>query len=243
MQIAGIQKTTLVDYPGKVAATVFLRGCNFRCGFCHNPELVLPEQFLPVIDKNEFFRFLESRIGKLKGVCITGGEPLLWETTRSLVSHIKALGFAVKLDTNGSFPDRLETIIKDGDLDYIAMDIKAPLSNYERVANNQLPMINPQINSKFQSNNLQTLIKSSINLIMSSGIDYEFRTTVAKPYHKPGDFVEIGKIIKGAQKFYIQNFVQSKHLLGNINFEPFTQKELNQALKNVSGYVEVAAIR
>jgi pyruvate formate lyase activating enzyme len=232
------------------------------------------------MDKNELFRFLESRIGKIKGVCVTGGEPLLWESTRNLISHIKALGFAVKLDTNGSFPERLKTIINDGDLDYIAMDIKSPLHNYAKVTNSNIKIVNPkQIqNTKSQTTSViarsgfatkQSInpsghsklreesyhsasdgetslvlnIQKSIDLIMSSGIDYEFRTTVAKPYHSPEDFIEIGKMINGAKKFYIQNFVKSKHLLNHIDFKPFSKKELGQALKNVSSYVDISAIR
>lgn len=238
MQIAGIQKTTLVDYPGKVAATVFLRGCNFRCGFCHNPELVLPEQFLPVLDKDELFRFLESRIGKLQGVCVTGGEPLLWETTQNLISHIKALGFKVKLDTNGSFPERLKTIINDGDLDYIAMDIKAPIQKYGLVTNSKI-----NENSKLKNCNLISNIRQSIELIISSGIDYEFRTTVAKPYHSPEDFTEIGKMINGAKKFYIQNFVRSKHIDEHAKFEPFTNKEIEESLENINKFVIYSQLR
>jgi len=236
MQIAGIQKTTLVDFPGKIAATVFLRGCNFRCGFCHNPELVLPEHFLPLLNKQELFNFLESRLGKLQGVCITGGEPLLWGTTRELISHIKALGFAVKLDTNGSYPERLAEIIKDGDLDYIAMDIKSPLDKYELVTKS-----NKNLTAK--SSKLEAGILQSIDLIMSSGLDYEFRTTVVKPLHKPEDFRAIGQMIKGAKKYYIQNFVKSKQINELVKFESFSDKELKQALDNVSPFVLRAEIR
>ena len=262
MQLAGLQKTTLVDFPGKVAATVFTRGCSFRCHFCHNPELVIPEQFLEQIPEQEFFDFLISRLGKLQGVCITGGEPLLHVDADKFISHIKALGFAVKLDSNGSFPDRLEKIISDGDVDYIAMDIKSPLNKYLMVTNFQNPNDKLQINYKSQSsknknfchserseesqsdrNNLTDKIKESINLIISSGIDYEFRTTVCHPLHEVSDFKEIGKMIKGAKRYYIQNFVQSKHVNPKYSFKPFSDKELKDGLKIISGYVNSAQIR
>jgi len=272
MQIAGIQKTTLVDYPGKIAATIFLRGCNFRCGFCHNPEIVLPEHFTQIIPEEELFRFLESRLGKLDGVCITGGEPLLWGDTASLISHIKALGFAVKLDTNGSYPERLEQIIRDGDLDYIAMDIKATPEKYKSVANFQLPILNNQIKSNNQftnknqkkhvipapkedrgkhptgiqnhnSNGLIFDIQKSIELIMKSGIDYEFRTTVAKPIHHPNDFLEIGKLVKGAKRFYIQNFVKSKQIDSQSTFAPFDRSELMRAASIMKTYLSDCIIR
>lgn len=233
MLIAGLQKTTLVDFPGKVAATVFLRGCNFRCGFCHNPEIVIPEKFEGTIPEGEFFHFLESRLGKIQGVCITGGEPLLWRDTGKFISHIKALGFAVKLDTNGSYPERLEEIIKTGDLDYVAMDIKAPLHNYKKVANFQIT----------EENKLQEAIRHSIEMIMSSGLDYEFRTTVAKPLHHPDDFLHIGQMIKGAKRYFIQNFVQSKHVDIETAFLPFSQQELQRASANVAPFVESVALR
>jgi len=261
MQLAGLQKTTLVDFPGKVAATVFTRGCSFRCHFCHNPELVIPEHFLPEISENSFFDFLTSRLGKLQGVCVTGGEPLLHPDADKFISHIKALGYAVKLDTNGSFPDRLEKIIKDGDVDYIAMDIKSPLKKYFSVANYKSQATNhKQIsNSKLQSqkdchseqseesqpdkNNLTDKITKSIDLIMSSGIDYEFRTTVCHPLHTVEDFEEIGKLIKGAKRYYIQNFVQSKHINSEMKFKPFLKEELEMTLKIMRHYIADTNIR
>ena len=242
MQIAGIQKTTLVDYPGKVAATVFLRGCNFRCGFCHNPELVLPEHFLPLISQDELFRFLESRLGKLQGVCITGGEPLLWSTTRKLISHVKALGFAVKLDTNGSYPERLKEIMADGDVDYIAMDIKSSPTKYAKTISNNQSLISDE-RPKTENNKLLSNIQKSIRLIIDSGLDYEFRTTVVKPLHTPQDFHEIGKMLKGAKSYFIQNFVNSKHLIQNHNFEPFSKPELKESLEIIQKSVKNSAIR
>ena len=284
MIIAGLQKTTLVDFPGKVAATVFTRGCSFRCHFCHNPELVLPEQFLDQISERDFFDFLTSRLGKLQGVCVTGGEPLLHPDADKFISHIKALGYAVKLDTNGSFPDRLEKIIKDGDVNYIAMDIKSPLHKYEAVTNSNLKSQNSKLQLKTENlseshceesstkqsdvlviphlmrdpdlivnprvkpeddgfNRLEAKITRSIKLIMSSNIDYEFRTTVCHPLHEVSDFEAIGKMIKGAKRYYIQNFVQSKHINPKIKFRPFSESELKKAAKRVEKYVEKVDIR
>ena len=282
MQLAGLQKTTLVDFPGIVAATVFSRGCSFRCHFCHNPELVLPEKFNPLIPEEDFFNFLLERVGKLGGVCITGGEPLLQPDIAEFISHIKALGFKVKLDTNGSFPDRLDQIIKDGDVDYIAMDIKSQLDKYQLVTNpKSLPADashqamqageirnsksfdfaqDRQIqNSKLkaQDNNfpqfriikqlnnwtIEQLILRSIKSIMNSNIDYEFRTTFVKPLHQVEDAEGIGKLIKGAKRYYIQNFQKSKHINPEMDFQPFSEKGLKQLLLIIKKFVPNSAIR
>ncbi len=228
MKIAGIQKLTLVDFPGHVAATLFTQGCSFRCGFCHNPELVLPEKFEGLLLEGEVFEFLEARYGKLTGICLTGGEPLLQPDAGKFISHMKALGFDVKLDTNGSFPDRLEKIIKDGDVDYIAMDIKSPISKYSRTAG-----------AKIETGK----IKKSIKLIMESGIDYEFRTTVCHPYHEAADFEEIGKLIQGAKRYYIQNYQDSKRINEAIEYSAFTDKELKEANRIMQKYVSHSEVR
>jgi len=256
MHIAGLQKTTLVDYPGKVAATVFTRGCSFRCPFCHNPELVLPEKFSPLISIEGFFEFLEKRQGKLQGICITGGEPLLHADIGKFIGRIKELDYAVKLDTNGSYPDRLKELVDSGNIDYIAMDIKSPLSKYAEVAipGFELPISNHVPSTKLEASNLakqsqlkvkvlQSDIKRSIKLIMDSGIDYEFRTTVCHPLHLPEDFEEIGELIKGAKRYYIQNFVHSKHNDEKTKFEPFTELELENALQIISQEVKNSVVR
>ncbi|MDO8444481.1 MAG: anaerobic ribonucleoside-triphosphate reductase activating protein [bacterium] len=255
MQIAGIQKLTLVDFPGHVAATIFTRGCSFRCGFCHNPELVLPEKFNPLLSEAQIFEFLESRYGKLTGICITGGEPLLNVDCDKFISHLKALGFDVKLDTNGSFPERLAKIIKDGDVDYIAMDIKSSLQKYAMtISNYQLSISNKFSNKKLKTDqltgnwkletgNLQSNILKSIRLIMSSGIDYEFRTTVCHPLHQVTDFEEIGKMIKGAKRYFIQNYKKSKQVDETENYQPFSDKELKEAKKIMEKYVEEVGVR
>lgn len=227
MQIAGIQKLTLVDFPGTVAATIFTRGCSFRCGFCHNPELVLPEKFNLLLPEQQIFDFLESRYGKLTGICITGGEPLFQSDCDKFISHVKALGFKVKLDTNGSFPERLEKIIKDGDVDYLAMDIKSSIPKYKDVT--KVEVVDK--------------IKKSIKLIMASGIDYEFRTTVCHPLHNVADFEEMGQMIRDAKRYFIQNYKQTKQVDENKVYKSFSDKELKEAKKIMLKYVGEVGIR
>jgi len=245
MQIAGIQKITLVDFPGHVAATIFTRGCSFRCPFCHNPELVLPEKYSALLDEQQVFDFLETRYGKLTGICITGGEPLMQPDIDNFISHLKALSFDVKLDTNGSYPDMLEKIIKDGDVDYIAMDIKNSLAKYAQTSIPNDQMKNDQINEKWKIKNekLQKDILRSIKLVMESGIDYEFRTTVCKPIHEVADFEELGAMIKGAKRYFLQNFVQSKHVNSTKEYLPLSSKELLEAKKIMENYVDEVGIR
>jgi len=248
MNIAGIQKLTLVDFPGRVAATVFTRGCSFRCGFCHNPELVVPEEFNPIIDEKILFDFLKTRYGKLTGICITGGEPCLQPDLAEFITHLKALGFDVKLDTNGSFPVSLEQIIKDGDIDYIAMDIKGTLEKYPQIVNHQSPVDTKGIeklneNWKLKNDNLLSNIQRSIKLIMNSGIDYEFRTTVCHPLHEVADFEAIGRLIKGAPKYFIQNFVHNKVIDESTAYTPFTDEELEAAKKIMERYVGKVGVR
>lgn len=228
MQIAGIQKTTLVDYPGKVAATIFTRGCSFRCGFCHNPELVLPEQFNPLIKEEEIFNFLNTRIGKLEAVCITGGEPTIQPDINEFIRKVKKMGFLVKLDTNGSRPERLKEAIDSGNVDYIAMDIKSSPSKYELTAGVKVIMEN---------------VRKSIDIIMNSKIDYEFRTTVCHPLHEVKDFKEIGSLIQGAKRYYIQNFVESKQIDDKTRYEPFEDEELEEVKEIISKYVKEVNIR
>lgn len=229
MQIAGLQKTTLIDYPAKVATTIFTRGCSFSCPFCHNPELVLLDQFLPLIDEGQIFNFLASRQGKLQGVCLTGGEPLINPDLADFIQKIKTVGFLIKLDTNGSFPKRLAKIIDRNLIDYIAMDIKAPLEKYSQATGVE----------SFQT----VKIEESIKLIMQSGVDYEFRTTVAKPIHQVKDFYQIGKLIKGSRRFFIQNFVRSKHIDKTTDFQPFSADELLEAKTIMEKFVLEVKIR
>lgn len=228
MLIGGLQKTTLVDYPGKVAATVFTLGCSFRCHFCHNPELVLPEQFNKLIPEKEVLDFFANRVGKLEGVCITGGEPTIQKDIVDFMLKLKELGYLVKLDTNGTMPLVVKKILAAGAVDYFAMDIKGPAEKYTAIT---------------AKDNFIEAIKESIQTISLSGIPYEFRTTIAKPLHEVNDFHGIGELINGADKYYIQNFVLSKQVDDKMTLKPFSEAELNDGLKIISGYVKEAYIR
>ncbi len=230
MIIAGLQKTTLVDYPGKVAATVFSRGCSFCCPFCHNPELVIPERFLPVLPLDDFWQFLDKRRGKLEAVCITGGEPMLQADIVDFMKKIKEYGYLVKLDTNGSFPDRLEQAIKEKVCDYIATDIKSPIDRYREVTRSLAP-------------DLEKKVLRSIKLIMASGIPYEFRTTFFKPLLSVDDIPAMGEMIKGAERYYIQNFVQSKHNDEELKMVPFGREEIEKTRLIMSQFVKKAEVR
>lgn len=225
--IAGLQKTTFIDFPKKIACIVFTQGCNFRCGYCHNPELF--ENKEPTLSVSAFFDFLNKRKGKLDGVVITGGEPTLQKDLKEFVKQIKDLGFAVKLDTNGTNPEILKELIHENLLDYIAMDIKAPLEKYKNI-----------VNVDFDTKK----IKNSIDFIMSCGIDYEFRTTVLKSQLSLEDFGEIGKLIKGAKKYYLQEFIPSK-ILDNrlINEKSYTHDEFKKICFMLQKYVKFCDFR
>ncbi len=172
MHIRYLHKTTLIDYPGKIAATIFLSGCNFRCGFCHNPELVFPEQDAPCVSQDAVISFLTKRKNHLDGVCFTGGEPLL-SLSLDFLKKIKGLGYAIKIDTNGCFPDRLQEYIKQGVVDYVAMDIKASPQQYASVTGLDTAPL--------------TKIEESIALITSLLEEYELRTTVLDCFHTDDD--------------------------------------------------------
>ncbi len=200
MIIGGCQKLTLIDYPKKLATTVFTVGCSFRCPFCHNPELVSNDQRAVSSDQyteKEFFDFLKKRKGKLDGVCITGGEPLIQPDIIDFIKKIKKLGYLVKLDTNGTRPDVLKKIIGQGIVDYIAMDIKNNPMRYDMASGVKSDM---------------ERIKLSVDMIMNSGIDYEFRTTVVPGIHTVRDFDAIAKWIKGAPAYYLQEYREIKIL-------------------------------
>ena len=193
MNIQGLQKMTLLDFPGQVACTVFLGGCDFRCPFCHNFELVrgpLPDS----MDEQDFFAFLDKRHGLIDGVAITGGEPCLHPDLPEFIGRIRQAGFLVKLDTNGYHPAMLARLIEAKQLDYVAMDVKNSPGKYARTAG--LAHVD------------LARIGESIGLLMESGIDYEFRTTVVAELHESGDFAEIGEWIAGAKRYFLQAFVE-----------------------------------
>lgn len=192
MRIGGFQKMTLIDFPGVIATTVFTVGCSFRCPFCHNPELVIKSQFPALNDlENEFFVHLEKRKGRLEGVCITGGEPTIQPDIIEFIKKIKAMGYLVKLDSNGTRPDVLRKVIQEKLVDFIAMDIKSSPRNYSKTVGLKADI---------------KRIKLSVEMIMNSRIPYEFRTTVVPGIHTEKDFVEIGKWIRGAKSYYLQEY-------------------------------------
>lgn len=225
-KIGGFQKTTFLDYPEKIACIVFTTGCNFRCGYCHNPELFKSE---PVLTVPAFFDFLKSRKGKLDGVVITGGEPTLQNGLEDFIKEIKNLEFLVKLDTNGTNPKILEYLLNLNLLNYVAMDIKAPLDKYKKITN---------VDFDIQK------IKDSINLIKNSEIDYEFRTTVVKSQLSFEDFKSIGMLLEGAKKYYLQKFVASKILDGALmSAEIYSDEEFKIILEELKQYVKFIGVR
>lgn len=192
MDIHGLQKLTLLDYPGKVACTVFLGGCNLRCPFCHNSELLDMHTAEPVMDDEQLLRFLEGRRGILEGVCFTGGEPLLRPELPELFKAIKAIGYPIKLDTNGCFPTRLAALLEGGLVDYVAMDIKNSPARYAMTCGLEKMDLTP--------------IYESIELLRRGTVDYEFRTTVVDELHDENSFRDIAELISGAKRYFLQPF-------------------------------------
>ena len=209
---------TLLDFPGKVACTVFLQGCNFRCPFCHNPPLLTGQGQL---FEEEFFSFLKKRQGLLDGVAVTGGEPLLQPELPHFLEKIKALGYAVKLDSNGSYPKQLKQLLQNGLIDYVAMDIKNSPEKYELTAG---------------AKGILPAVEESVRLLMEGTVPYEFRTTVVREHHEEADFHAIGQWLKGAQAYYIQCFVDSGNILQDGLHAP-TQAELEKYLAIAKEYI------
>jgi pyruvate formate lyase activating enzyme len=197
MKIGGIQKLSLVDYPGKTCAALFTVGCNMRCGYCHNPELVLPERYVDSIPEGQILDFLRTRVDKLQGVVISGGEPTIHADLPEFIRKVRDLGFLVKLDSNGTNPSVLKFLFTKGLLDYVAMDIKGSIAKYQEIVARPVDI---------------DAIQESIRLIKDSGVDHEFRTTVVKSQISPKDFDEIGSLIKGSPRFALQKFIPKKTL-------------------------------
>jgi len=222
MIIGGFQRFSLIDYPGKISAIVFTQGCNFRCPYCHNPELVNAQDSQHLISEDDVFSFLEKRKNKLDAVVVTGGEPILQTDLLEFLKKIKTMGYLIKLDTNGSYPRVIEKVIEQKLADYLAMDVKAPLEKYHEITN---------------SNVDQNKISQSIELIMNSGLDYEFRTTIVKSQLRKADILEIGKLIRGAKLYILQRFVPSKILdskfLNETTYSNGTFEALQDALTNI----------
>ena len=229
MIIGGIQKTTLIDYPGKVAAIVFTRGCPLRCHYCHNPALVLPERYAEQIPTEKVMSFLESRKGKLDGVAVTGGEPTMQADLPEFLKRISGMGFQIKLDTCGVNPQMLEKLIKSGLLDYVAMDLKAPFGRYKEVAGVPIK---------------EEFIRRSIGIIMGSGLDYEFRTTIVKGQLAESDIVEMAGSIEGAKMYALQRFRGGDTLDPKFGkMEAYTVEEMERIREKAGKHVEACIVR
>ena len=226
MDLHGLQKMTLLDYPGHVACTVFLGGCDFRCPFCHNFELV-DGTAKPVLTDAELLAFLKKRLGLLDGVAITGGEPLLRDLS-PLLTEIKALGYPMKLDTNGTHPERLRDLLDKKLVDYVAMDVKNAPERYAETVGLDCFDLRP--------------VRESIKLIMSAAPDYEFRTTAVAEFHDDASFPAIGELIRGARRYYIQAFTDRDSVPFAGLHAPATQ-DLLRWLELVKPYVELAELR
>lgn len=229
MKICGLNKTTLLDYPGCVAATIFLGGCNFRCPFCHNGDLVLKSGQMMGFEEKEVLAFLKKRRNVLEGVCITGGEPTLHAELPEFISKIKELGYLVKLDTNGSNPEMLKSLVKEKLIDYVAMDVKAPLTKYEKACGVAVDV---------------EKIKQSVEFLKQGEIPYEFRTTVVKELHTGEDILEIGRYLRGASKYFLQSYEESEQNLCK-DFTAMPREELfllEQELKTEIEYVKVRGV-
>lgn len=240
MIIGGLEKLTLLDYPDHLAAIIFTQGCNFRCHFCYNPMLVLPrkggdeknkkEKGFSPLSTEDLFLFLKERFGRLDGVVITGGEPTLHPDLPSFIKKIKDLGYAVKLDSNGTNPEMLDKLIKAKLIDYLAMDLKAPLDKYKKI-----------VGVDVNCNN----IKKSVKIIMTSGLPYEFRTTVVPGLLDKEDFYKMGETIKGADKWYLQNFKSDTELV-DTNYKKqngYSAKEMKEFAVIGQKYVKFCQVR
>lgn len=228
MEIHGFQKTTLLDFPGHVAATVFVGGCNFRCPFCHNGLLVLDPESQPIIAEEEVLAYLEKRRGVLEGVCITGGEPTLQKDLASFLRKLKDLGYLVKLDTNGYRPEVLKELLSQGLLDYVAMDVKSSLTNYDAAIG--VPSLE------------QERVLESIWLLKNCAIPYEFRTTVVKGIHRMEDIEEIGRLLQGCKAYYLQGFRESDTVIGK-GYEAFSVQEMEKMAEIARKYIHRVELR
>lgn len=229
MLISGLQKLTLLDYPGRVACTVFTGGCNFRCPFCHNAPLVLPEQLAQDTDEEQVLAFLKKRVGVLDGVAITGGEPLLHKDIGDFLAKVKALGYQIKLDTNGSFPELLMELVKAGLVDRVAMDIKnAPACYGETAGVAGLDL---------------AAIERSKDFLLSGAVDYEFRTTVVKGLHDEERLKEAARWISGAREYYLQQFKDSGQVLNITGLGAFDEKEMHALAEAVRPWVPAVRVR
>ncbi len=228
MEIHGLQKLTLLDYPGHTACTVFTGRCNFRCPFCQNASLVLRPESLAAIPEADVFAFLEKRKGLLDGVAVTGGEPTLQPDLPDFLRRVRDMGFETKLDTNGAKPEVLRRILAEGLADYVAMDVKSSPAGYGRCAG--VP------------ETILAQVRESVSLLEQSGVPHEFRTTAVKGLHSPADFEAIGAWLAGTDRYFIQSYADSGDIL-EPGMEAFSSAELEELLAAVRPYIPHAALR
>lgn len=228
MKIEGLQNLTLLDYPGQVACTLFTAGCDFRCPFCHNASLVLPGQAPEAIPEEDFFALLEKRRGVLDGVCVTGGEPTLQPDLPDFLRRVKALGYAVKLDTNGGRPQVLRALAEEGLVDYVAMDIKNCPDRYVETAGVPGLDLAP--------------IRESVEFLMRGDLPFEFRTTVVRPFHDEGCFRAIGEWLAGEEPYFLQLFQDSGDLIGG-GLSAFGEEEMRGFRQILLNFIPNTALR
>ncbi len=226
---AGLQKLTLLDFPGYVACTLFTKGCNMRCPFCHNALLVTDAQSQKMYKNEEILAFLKKRVGVLDGIAITGGEPTLMTGLREFIVEARRLGYKIKLDTNGTRPEVLRDLIEDGLLDYVAMDVKNCKARYGQTVG-------------FDENYDLVPIQESMDYLMKGHVDFEFRTTVSKTFHTEKDIVELAKWIAGQEKFYLQQFKDSGNLIGE-GIEAYSEDEMRALFDKILPFVPNAQLR
>jgi pyruvate formate lyase activating enzyme len=231
MKILGLQKQSLIEYPGRISAIVFLGGCNLRCQFCYVPHLVLPEEIekQKEIPQKEIFSFLKERRNFLEAVAITGGEPTLNRDLPNFIKKIKKFGYLVELETNGTNPKMLKYLIEKKLIDYVATDIKHRLDNFEKYK---------EITGWVLTKEMFENIKKSVKILLSGKVDYELRTTIMKEFHKKEDILEICKEIQGAKVYYLQNY-QKNHTISGKTFTPFEEKEIEEIVKEGQKFVNI----
>jgi len=233
MKLSAIQRFTMLDYPDKVACIAFTPGCNMRCGFCHNPEFVLPEKIAELQDnfiaQETFFNFLDKRRGLLEGVVVSGGEPTVWADLPEFFREIKKRGFLAKLDTNGHHPEMLERLLREKLVDYVAMDVKTSLTEYPKLVGSR---VKPEH------------IRESIDLLKRSGVPYEFRTTLVKELHSEGVLKDMETLISGATRYYLQTF-RPGHTLNPVfaTYHPFSEKEMKNIVKQFLPFTTKVGLR
>ena len=228
MHIHGLQKLSMVDYPGKIAATVFTGGCNLRCPFCHNALLVTRLSESPALAEADVLQFLRSRRGLLDGMVLTGGEPLLQKDAADFLAKVRDMGFFIKLDTNGCYPDALSAILERNLADYVAMDIKNSKASYAAAVG--VPNFD------------LTPVEESVRLLLAGTVDYEFRTTVVKELHTFEDISAIGSWIRGAKRYFLQNFEDSGNLIRG-GFHGFSEDAIRDLARAAAPYVEHIGVR